>query len=76
MRVPDRMIDPDDLNAACERFLAHFLRGQLAELEWMGAGDIDYAHQARDYLRRYDAAAEPSEPGASPLKGRHLKLAG
>jgi hypothetical protein len=74
--VSDQLIDPADLNAACERFLAHFLRGQVEELEWMGAGDIDYAHQARDYLRRYDAATDPSGPAASPLKGRHLKLAG
>jgi hypothetical protein len=74
--MSDRPIDPEDLNAACERFLAHFLRGQVEELEWMGAGDIDYAHQARDYLRRYDAAAEPSGPAAAPQKGCHLKLAG
>jgi hypothetical protein len=71
--VSDQLIDPADLNAACERFLAHFLRGQVEELEWMGAGDIDYAHQARDYLRRYDAAASSSETGGSRLKGRHLK---
>jgi hypothetical protein len=74
--MSDRPIDLDDLNAACERFLAHFLRGQLNELEWLGAGDIDYAHDARDYLRRYDAAAESSGLAASPQKGCHLKLAG
>lgn len=67
-------VDKSDLNDACERFLAHFLRGQLEELEWMGAGDIPYATQARAYLKRYDAAAASEAP--SPPVGRHLRSVG
>ncbi len=74
--MPDQ-IDKDELNAACERFMAYFLRGQLAELESLGASDIPYAERARSYLSRYDAYAASVEAGRpSPQKGRHLRSVG
>lgn len=69
-------IDKDALNLGCERFLAHFLRGQIAELELMGAGDISYAERARAYLRRYDASLAEASAVPSPRAERHLKLVG
>lgn len=70
-------VDKDALNAGCERFLAHFLRGQIEELEEMGAGDIVYAERARAYLRRYAAAEAASRQECpAPQKGRHLRLVG
>ena len=65
----------DDLNAACERFLAKFLRAQLEELDAIDASDIAYAHRARAYLRRYDAASAEREDQA-PQGGPRLRLVG
>lgn len=69
-------IDMDALNGVCERFLANMLRMQLVELEALGAGDIPYAHRARRYLRRYDAAAASCGGHPSPQVGRHLRSVG
>jgi hypothetical protein len=74
--MPTGMIHPDDLNEACERFLVNFLRTQLDELEWLGAGDIVYAERARAYIRRYDAALDASEARPLPQAGRHLRSVG
>jgi hypothetical protein len=74
--MPTRKIHPDDLNEACERFLVNFLRTQLDELEWLGAGDIVYAERARAYLRRYDAALDAYEGRPLPQGGRRLRSVG
>ena len=58
------MIDPHELNASIERFIAHTVRGVLEEVEYLGVADdpaMVAIPQLRAYLRRYDAAVAVSE---------------
>jgi hypothetical protein len=71
--VPNRKRSREDLGPVYERRLARFIEAELEQLEMLGGGDTDYAYQARDYLRRYDAALSSEPTASSPLKGRHLR---
>jgi hypothetical protein len=71
--LPNRKRNREDLGPVYERRLARFIEAELEQLEMLGGGDTDYAYQARDYLRRYDAALSSEPTASSPLKGRHLR---
>jgi hypothetical protein len=76
--VPDP-INPHEINASIERFVAHTLRGVLAEAEHLGVADhpdMTCIPGFRAYLRRYDdALAACEEQGDHPARTR-LRLVG